>query len=75
MTYGTFPGPIFDVKSGYEVRISIYHLCHMLYSDFCDNGIIYCQRLIQLWLRSRLRRNANSNSSVMSQEGELDQVY
>jgi hypothetical protein len=41
MTYGTFPGPIFDVKLVYEVRISIYHLCHVLYSDFCDNGIIY----------------------------------
>jgi|SRR5882762_9166794 hypothetical protein len=36
MAYGTFPGPIFDVKSGYEVRISIYCLCHVLYSDFCE---------------------------------------
>jgi hypothetical protein len=36
MTCGTFPGPIFDAKSGYEVRISIYHLCHVLYSDFCE---------------------------------------
>jgi hypothetical protein len=26
MTYGTFPGPLFDVKSGYEIRIAIYHL-------------------------------------------------
>lgn len=33
ITYGTFPGPIFDVKLGYEVRISIYYLCHMLYSE------------------------------------------
>jgi len=36
MTYGTFPWPIFDVKWGYEVRISIYDLCHMLYFDFCE---------------------------------------
>jgi hypothetical protein len=27
MKYDTFPGPIFDVKSRYEVRISIYCLC------------------------------------------------
>ena len=33
MTYGTFPGPIFDVKLGHEVRISIYYLCHVLYSE------------------------------------------
>jgi len=36
MTYGVFPGPIFDVKSRYEVRISIYPLCHVLYSDLCE---------------------------------------
>jgi len=33
MTYGTFPGPISDVKLGHEVRISIYYLCHVLYSE------------------------------------------
>jgi hypothetical protein len=36
MTYGTCTGPILHVKSRYEVRISIHHLCHVLYSDLCD---------------------------------------
>jgi hypothetical protein len=30
-----------------------------------------CQRLIQLWLRSRLQRNANTNSGVVSNEGKV----
>ena len=37
MTYDTFPGLIFDVKSRYEVRISIYPLCHVLYSNLRYN--------------------------------------
>jgi len=36
MAYGTFQGLIFVVESGYEVRISMYILCNVLYSDFCE---------------------------------------